>query len=366
MLAAILLAVSLFIQGTASIYSAPFFILLLLFVTFGERNYNIVSVIWLFTLLSSAFFIAPIYKSGTSWAMLSMMLALPLTAIAGNRRSFQWVMIVCVIFALTLLYQYFFDPSLMYQGRRASWPLANPNNAAQIIEMALILSISKPLLFLLFFVALLTTGSIGGIVASGAGIIAYLTFKYKRLRPLVIFAGITGLTALMLTGRSWRSLSERFPIWDASSGLISFRGSGIGTFYKLYDNVRTEHTSAGMFAHNDFLQFAIEMGWPIALIFMVLCFCAARATNQHNITYACAMLAVLVHSLISFPFYIASVNVMLGIVFSQFIHYAEKRKSGGYHEILTHRYGCFVNQCLRSICRSNKTSDRNTGRGCTL
>jgi hypothetical protein len=111
------------------------------------------------------------------------------------------------------------------------------------------------------------------------------------------------------------SFWNRFPIWDTSMKLfhmMPWTGSGIGTFGYYYQRMRYEHYTAGWFAHNDLLQFAIELGWPCALVFVALILSVVATTQKVNIVPAAILLSTFMQSCVEFQYYVPAISVLTG------------------------------------------------------
>src|SRR5262249_17368339 len=79
-----------------------------------------------------------------------------------------------------------------------------------------------------------------------------------------------------------------------------------------YGQVRTETQTAGVFAHNDPLQFMIEMGWPAGFEFLLLVLIAAASTNRRNLVSGCVLLALFIQSMVEFQFYVPALSLFGG------------------------------------------------------
>lgn len=341
------LALSLTIVGTQQ----TSFILLLLLIAMsgftGARRLEFIPLAWAGALILSGFFLAPVVaksvevitsikpyngnimidsKKGYDYVLLLLYFSafiMPITAMTATKRAIIPCFVVVLVFAIGLIYQHLFAPELMYNGKRAAFPMANPNNAATVINLALVpvtclfMRYRKPIYLvslLILLGGLLATHSRGGfgayLIASGV----YMVYLYPKTLKIACGAILAGLIAVISYPKALNSILSRVPIWEASIDLVSLKGSGFGTFHKLYRDVRIEKDTDGFFAHNDLLQFAIELGAPAALLFLGFVIWIALKTNNRNMIPACAMLSVFVHSFISFPFYILPVNIGLGVL----------------------------------------------------
>ena len=130
------------------------------------------------------------------------------------------------------------------------------------------------------------------------------------------------------------AVNERFLIWRASWNLLRetpWRGFGPGTFHLHYPRHRLpQDTSAGQYAHNDYLQFGIELGAPGLAIILALMFVITRnyvrVQNQSRDRALrldcagafCSLAAVAAHSVFSYDFYVVPTALLFGVVLARF------------------------------------------------
>jgi O-antigen ligase len=121
----------------------------------------------------------------------------------------------------------------------------------------------------------------------------------------------------------------RLAIWGPAWELVKsspWVGSGIGLFWLLYPQVRyATDTTAGHYAHNDYLQIWIEAGLPALVLLIVILlstlFLYVRIMRHNESRQGrleasglfCGLLAVATHSLVTFNFYIVSILILCGI-----------------------------------------------------
>jgi O-antigen ligase len=127
-----------------------------------------------------------------------------------------------------------------------------------------------------------------------------------------------------------KSEQSRLSIWRDARTLVRqdpIFGTGLGTFPVAYTAVQT--TFPGQFvnhAHNDYLELAIDLGLPAALIlFAVIFFILARAVRtflfapglfERSVALGCAgsIVAILLHSLTDFNLYIPANAVLFSTI----------------------------------------------------
>lgn len=328
-------------------------------------------VLWLLSLLSVAFSEIPF----VAWIYFFFFTCLPLSVaffIVGHnaetrlRWAEQGIELVLTGLALYALYQYFMRPDLLVFGRVHA-PLTDPNGLAAILSLGLFLSARKFLTpqqhptprdwiyFGLLAGAFMTTGSRGAFLAAGlmgVGLLGLTGFRHVAKKTWGMAAG---LIVLMLTigiflapaGQTnplrllsgtlqegpAAAMSERPAIWGATLKLISahpWLGTGMGTFYYYYPAVRpaTDGT-AGYMAHNDPLQFAVEMGvggmvmfYVIALLGVIRTFRALRVLPKSHLLRlkilapSMGLAALGVHAHLNFNLHILPCLMLAGYAFA--------------------------------------------------
>jgi O-antigen ligase len=192
------------------------------------------------------------------------------------------------------------------------------------------------------FLALLLTGSRGGLICTCLGLLAALGLLLAgRLRPRLWHALVAGgitlaviATWLSQTGRiGSQGLVDtgRWYVYAAAIDAIRQRplfGAGAGTFADLFPSLRTDDISSwGVwdFAHSTILEIAVEMGIPIATLVLVaagaslfiLGRAALRSTERsQSLLAAITGIAVLtyLHATIDFSLQIPGYLIVFGIM----------------------------------------------------
>lgn len=303
---------------------------------------------WLTVLALSTFIIHPML-GGAVWFW--SLAAMPALAICMKRKYVAGYMLVfgflLSAYALLLIGQFALSVSytnISYnwfnkdhiEGTRyaAAWPLVDPNNAAAVINVGLLSSLwfMSPL-FWLFLPALIVTGSKAGVgVALLFGIPMLLRSapkNYLCALGLALCADAVLLSDEIISAVQL-SISNRVPIWQGAVKLLDkspFTGLGVGSFGTNYATVRTEHFTGGGFAHNDLLQFTIELGTPAALIFVCVWLSAFLLTSKNNAGAMCVACAVLVQSMVEFQFYVPAISILMGLVIGYHVLHAEPETS---------------------------------------
>ncbi len=167
-----------------------------------------------------------------------------------------------------------------------------------------------------------------------SSIILYLTFSLKP-----ILSKIFSFEQITLSGHS------RMLLWK--SGLMSildkpFLGWGPGNFEIAYLKHRDSIDGIVNYAHNDFLQAFVELGIPIALVFISLIIWVfisgiREIKKRHNPFYyylgtsaTFALISIAIHEFVDFNLYIPANSLYFSTVFSIFIlaTFAERRGEG--------------------------------------
>jgi O-antigen ligase len=295
---------------------------------------------WLIVIGISTFFLAPVTSgASTMWILAAMpSLALCLRGEALKTCTAGFFAVVTV-YAIGLIIQEGLRVELAtynYDGR--AWPIVDPNNAALVVNAALIPSFFKALrdwkwwfLTGVFALALWTTNSKAGYLTAliVCGIVAAryaFEMGHEALLAALLPLAVGALAVLLIYTPLWEtvvaSFDSRLPIWIRSAELLSVRpffGLGLGSFYYYYAQVRTEFYTMGWHTHNDLMQIAIEMGIPALVVFLSLAASVLIRTNKSNFLPACVLLAVLVQSMSEFQFYIPAVSFIAGLALANHI-----------------------------------------------
>ncbi len=286
---------------------------------------------------------------------------------SAERLQVAWrgVQIVLAGLSLYALWQYFFAHELLFEGR-VHEPLTDPNGLAAILSLGLFMMLRtlldretrKPHDIILFFVvmaAFLTTGSRGAFVAFFLMMLVLLGgmgVKMLNRREWLTFGGLTLvavfsvslLTPTYFAGplkmlyysyeNGWASVfGSRDVLWSSTIDLIKahpFFGTGIGTFYLYYPEMRAPaDTTAGFMAHNDPLQFGAEMGMGAVIIFYAVVALGVGRTitalqsipkgdpRRLNVLLpALGLGALVLHSHLTFNLHVMACLMMTGFVLS--------------------------------------------------
>lgn len=297
----------------------------------------------------------------------STFLALALISLNSAKRIGRVSVFVIVfgsLYAFYAILQSVLSPGVIYGIYDASFAtpfgsFVNRHNFAAIIEMTIAMplamvfigSVSRDKRFiygiaiLIMAVALLLSGSRGGLVAFAAQLVVlvFATRNSSSKKDVLLRAGLvlvllgvavagttmiggeSSMTRVSETGQAKDVTSNRSAIWTASVQVISEYlplGAGLGAFgvaYTKYD------ASGGYFrvdqAHNDYLQIITDaglIGATIAVAFLILFFIIARRVmyTRNTVRRGIGVGAVvgcsgiLVHSMFDFVLHIPAVTFM--------------------------------------------------------
>ncbi|MBV9404721.1 MAG: O-antigen ligase family protein, partial [Acidobacteriaceae bacterium] len=195
----------------------------------------------------------------------------------------------------------------------------------------------------LILLAVLYSTSRMGVVASFSGLLAMGAFA-MHTREAKVWKKITGVTCLVVIvvlvvtyfspdtlitrfGELLADKESRWPIWRDTLHVIAafpFFGCGLGNYGTAILRYQTTDLQADYnYAHNDFLQFASELGLVGFLILtsliLAICCAAVRATNRATdrptryLGLAClgGLVAIGLHSLTDFNMYIPANALVL-------------------------------------------------------
>lgn len=313
------------------------------------------SLIWLIVIGFSVFVLQPVTGGASAGWVLA---AAPMLAICMRPQYLKSY--IAVSFSVVLLYglglilqvvlhmhyTVFDYPShLGFNYRLPAWPLLDPNNAACIMVIGLVPSfymcLERRALWLLpasiCLIGLLLTECKAGLLAAG---IASLVLLYHRLNRaftmntiawgmLVIAAWVPFYWAEMILSLI-NSVRPRLDIWSDAWPLLwqhPLRGLGMGTFHIYYAGVRhADQASGGFYAHNDFLQLAIETGIPCSLALVALIIAIACTTCKNNLPAACTLLAIGIMSFLEFQLYEWPVSLLAGVALGYHIIHVPVRR----------------------------------------
>ncbi|KAB7622634.1 O-antigen ligase family protein [Alkalilimnicola sp. S0819] len=243
-----------------------------------------------------------------------------------------------------------------------SGPFLNKNSLAAFLNLILLATLGLLAagrargyaLIVLLALGLALVGSRGALLGLGAGLAAYsLALTVRRQWRSLGLALVSVLLGLVLgelltdglAGARLASLAEpgsagadRFVIWESAWRMFLERpwlGWGLGTFWVAYPPFRQPADgSGGFYVHNDYLQFAVEAGWPglllltafsLALLWLGLRYLHRARDTRARTEFAglwAGLLAVGVHTLFTFNFYILAILLLAGLYVGRLLQLA--------------------------------------------
>ena len=259
-----------------------------------------------------------------------------------NRNHYAGMLEMILPFSLALLF--FEYGKLRRTGSAAAGTIKQLPTRQTLQKLVLCLSIAVVL-----FAGLLFSRSRMGIVAGSASLLVIFALAgasrfQERMGILLslLFVAISICLAIWIgpgpiverfadvQQEFSKSEQSRLSIWRDARTLARqdpIFGTGLGTFPVAYTAVQT--TFPGQFvnhAHNDYLELAIDLGLPAALIlFAVIFFILARAVRtflsasalfERSVALGCAgsIVAILLHSLADFNLYIPANAVLFSTI----------------------------------------------------
>lgn len=203
---------------------------------------------------------------------------------------------------------------------------------------------------------LFATTSRGGIATwlLLAPVLLWAAYRHNQSKKHVVFIVLIAalaylFSALLLNAniadRSFQldqdpSTSARLLLWQSTIKMMLLHpviGSGWGTFANYYSAYRVPHetSTAGFFAHNDYLQLAMEGGIP-ALLLQIFILSGvliqlrrslrrvAEIKAFESVTLLLGVLALFIHALVNFIFYQALMNILAGLYLARAAQLTDK------------------------------------------
>jgi len=202
-------------------------------------------------------------------------------------------------------------------------PFLSRNNFAQFMELVfpvalwLACSAEDRLTYMWMSAVMLACGLASSSRAGAALLVleALGVFLLVRPRPsrrlvagfaagAIVFAALAGGDTLIQRFDDSDPLQYRREIYASSLAMIAERpwtGYGLGTFATVYPEFATFDAGAVVeHAHNDWLEWAGEGGWPYAATWLLLALAAARPALRS--IWGIGIVAVFLHALVDYPF----------------------------------------------------------------
>lgn len=279
--------------------------------------------------------------------------------------------LIILLLAIGSLIQFYCMPQMLKFGG-THWPLEDNNSLAAILASGALMFIGESLrggrwtyhhiaAASVLFAGLMTTGGVA--VFFGfflvLGVMTWMAggrvLRLSSYRPVGFFmVAVAVLMCAMTTSDTsiyhfiskWsgsvdifvntglhepnRVSGSRLLIWESALGIFKghiWTGTGIGTFFLYYPEVRSIHDdSAGFTAHNDLVQFAVEMGFLaplLALIIVGFVVCKtirklrdlSNPQDRLNFLVPFAVFGLIMgHSLVNFNMYVLPTLMIVGMM----------------------------------------------------
>ncbi|HTS11326.1 MAG TPA: O-antigen ligase family protein [Candidatus Limnocylindrales bacterium] len=256
-----------------------------------------------------------------------------------NRNHFAGLLEMILPFAICLA---------LYEGERIAGSRSDRRGSSK--RMAARLSGAKAALWLavsmVLAAAIVFSRSRMGMVAAAGSLVVIFGLKVLERRTIAMALGASfvvlsicfaawigvwpALNRFTTIGDEFSGAESRLSMWPGTLKLIGehpLLGTGLGTFPVVYTQVQTTFVTKFVnHAHNDYLEFASDLGIPAALLlFGSILFVLARAVRnsrggesryRHAMCLACAgsIAAILLHSLTDFNLHIPANGVLFAVI----------------------------------------------------
>lgn len=225
----------------------------------------------------------------------------------------------------------------------AAGPFFDSNSFAAFLDLFLFraigsvkqengISLRQLLIAVLLGLGVMATQSRGSLLADFAagGLWLLATFGRRNLKPVLL--GSAGMLVLLVLGAVWSgrfdhfttdtSVLSRLAMWKAGVTMIAAHpllGSGPGTWFLWYPKYQLiqDSQSAGMYAHNDYLQALVEGGPLMLMAFLIPLLVALRGlfkeTNLERMGLLAGVLSIAFHAFVNFLLYDLPIAILLGL-----------------------------------------------------
>ena len=314
-----------------------------------------IAVLWLFLTWRAS--VSPSLSIAPTWSLLLLPLGV-LLSIRSQRPGalLSRLLPLGSLVVLAAVLDFYFLPT------SSPVTLSDPNNVATLTNLlwppALfsVLAMKRPPGPLLLAVVALGAGVVtavlvvvdsrGGVLVCGCLVLVSSAFAWRRARPVVLVALACGASLTFALLSAFESAHQaaggadqgaeagialRLELARAALELLlghPFTGTGPQTFHILYPALRTsaEQSTAGYFAHNDWLQISHETGLPGAFLLLAFAVWLLRSTLQRGVlawagdagaligtATGLAALGALAHALLNFTLYVAPLALLVGL-----------------------------------------------------
>lgn len=205
-------------------------------------------------------------------------------------------------------------------------PFLSRNNFAQFLELALPVSLwlgctmcrtGRGAVYLWMSATMLACGLVSASRAGAVLLILEAVLVFVLARPpsprrvipwfaagVMVLAALAGGEVLVHRLHDPDPFGDRREIFASSLAMIAARpgtGYGLGNFATVYPEfARFDPGAVVEHAHNDWLEWATEGGWPYAAVWMLLAIAATRPALRA--IWGIGVPAIFVHAFVDFPF----------------------------------------------------------------
>lgn len=273
---------------------------------------------------------------------------------------FYVLVLVGLLDAFVTLYQSF---SL---GVSADGFFANRNNNAAFLNILMLPVLSVLILedsgvykklglmaivvvFLLCVLQISSRGAYISLFISLSLLYGYAFYKKKYLSILAVSSFI--LVVMLVNGMHTEvelktdfSSHSRWLLWISAIDMLkdaSWYGLGNGMFHWVYPQYKIpDEQSLGLFVHNDYMQILLELGIPGLILFLSIFILVLLAFRKMLVSRAdipnqalyfgmqLAIITVMIHSLVTFNFYMVSILLVLGVYIGLVLKQAASQSPG--------------------------------------
>jgi len=257
-------------------------------------------------------------------------------------RLLRWFAWFGFVLAIASVVAYYASPGRIFWFLPSPYPdvwgpFLSRNNFAQFLELVLPVSLWRgctrrggvSLFYLWMSAAMLACGLVSASRAGALLLIAETVLVFVLARPsaprrliprfalgVIAFAALAGGEVLVGRLGDPDPLRDRREIFRSSLAMIAARpwtGYGLGNFATVYPEFALFDPGAVVeHAHNDWLEWATEGGWPYASAWMLLAVAAIRPALRS--IWGIGVPAIFVHALVDDPFVRFGVSAWLFIL----------------------------------------------------
>jgi O-antigen ligase len=306
--------------------------------------------------------IRPESSFSASWVLA----AAPLAFIGGSAvvcNATAWRVLAISISSLMIALAAISCARFVLLAERAHQPLADPNNYAALmylvwiplahqylalgwrgVQMAAVRHALVLASSFMLVLAIIATRSRVGMIIVGVALALWMSialFRRVGWRRVFAQAGVVALAVVVAVAITTQSdatgkglefgggLIVRYELVRSALAMFGQHPLGIGVFCfpLLYPSYRSilEQDSAGVFVHNDYVQYLVEGGAPLLVLLLLfvgavlgrarmLVRMSPRDAPFLDVGFAMALLAVCAHALVNFTFYCLPLSVLVGLL----------------------------------------------------